>query len=33
VLVVDDTRQTDMHTAELLIPEPGACEVEMAVWS
>jgi hypothetical protein len=33
VLGVDDTRQTEMHIAELLIIEPGACEVEMAVWS
>jgi len=31
VLVFDDTRQAEMHTAELLIPEPGVCEVEMVV--
>ena len=28
---VNDIRQTEIHTAELLVPEPSAFEVEMAV--
>jgi hypothetical protein len=28
---VNDVRQTEMHTAEPLVPEPSAFEVEMAV--
>jgi len=27
---VDDVRQTEVHTAEPLLPEPSACKVEMA---
>jgi hypothetical protein len=27
---VKDVRQTETHTAETLVPEPGAFEVEMA---
>jgi hypothetical protein len=25
-----DVRQTEMHTAELLVPDPSPCEVEIA---
>jgi hypothetical protein len=28
---VNDFRQTDIHTAEPLVPEPSACEVELAI--
>jgi hypothetical protein len=28
---INDARQTEIHTAEPLVPEPGAFEVEMAV--
>ena len=28
---VNDVRQTEIHTAEPLVPEPSAFEVEMAV--
>ena len=28
---VDDIRQTEVHTAESLVPEPSASEVEMAI--
>jgi hypothetical protein len=28
---VSDVRQTEIHTAELLVPEQCACEIEMAV--
>jgi hypothetical protein len=28
---VNDIRQTDVHTAEPLVPEPNAFEVEMSV--
>jgi len=28
---VNDVRQTEIHTAELLVPEPSAFEVEMAI--
>jgi hypothetical protein len=28
---VKDVRQTEIHTAEPLVPEPSACEVEMAI--
>ena len=28
---VNDVRQTDIHTAELLVPEPRALEVELAI--
>jgi hypothetical protein len=28
---VHDVRQTEIHTAELLVPEPSAAEVEMAI--
>jgi hypothetical protein len=28
---VNDVRQTEVHTAEPLVPEPSACEVEMAI--
>jgi hypothetical protein len=31
VLVVNDVRQTDIHTAEALDPEPSSFEVEMAI--
>jgi hypothetical protein len=29
--VVNDVRQTEIHTAELLVPEPIAIEVELAI--
>jgi hypothetical protein len=28
---VNFVRQTEIHTAELLVPEPSACEIEMAI--
>jgi len=28
---VNDVRQTEMHTAEPLVPEPSASEVELAI--
>jgi hypothetical protein len=28
---VNDVRQTEIHTAEPLVPEPSAVEVEMAI--
>jgi hypothetical protein len=28
---VNDDRQTEIHTAEPLVPEPSGCEVEMAI--
>jgi len=28
---VNDVRQTEIHTAEPLVPEPSAFEVEMAI--
>jgi len=28
---VNNVRQTEIHTAEPLVPEPNACEVEMAI--
>jgi len=28
---VNDVRQTEIHTAEPLVPEPSVCEVELAV--
>ena len=28
---VNDVRQTEIHKAEPLVPEPSACEFEMAV--
>jgi len=28
---INDTRQTEVHTAELLIPEPSSFEVEIPV--
>jgi len=28
---VDDVRQTKIHTAEPLVPEPSAFEVELAI--
>jgi hypothetical protein len=28
---VNDVRQTEVHTAEPLVPEPSACEVELAI--
>ena len=28
---VNDVRQTEIHTAEPLVPEPSACEVELAI--
>jgi hypothetical protein len=28
---VNDVRQTEIHTAETLVPEPRAFEVEMAI--
>jgi hypothetical protein len=28
---VDDVRQTEIHTAEPLVPEPSTFEVEMAI--
>jgi len=28
---VNDVRQTEIHTAEPLVPEPSALEVEMAI--
>jgi len=28
---VNDVRQTEIHTAEPLVPEPSTCEVEMAI--
>jgi hypothetical protein len=31
VHVISDVRQTEIHTAELLAPEPSAFEVEMAI--
>jgi len=31
VLGVNDVRQTEMDTAELLVPEPSASEVESAI--
>jgi hypothetical protein len=31
VLGVNDIRQTEVHTAEHLLPEPSAFEVEMAI--
>ena len=31
VLGVNDVRQTEIHTAEALVPEPGAFEVEVAI--
>jgi len=31
ILWVSDVRQTEIHTAEPLLPEPGAFEVEMAI--
>jgi hypothetical protein len=27
---VNDVKQTEIHTAESLVPEPSACEVELA---
>jgi len=30
VHVVKDVRQAEIHTAELLVPEPSAAEVELA---
>jgi hypothetical protein len=27
----NDVKQTEIHTAEPLVPEPSACEVEMAI--
>jgi hypothetical protein len=29
--LVSDVRQTEIHTAEPLVPEPSAFEVEMAI--
>ena len=29
--LASDVRQTEIHTAEPLLPEPGAFEVEMAI--
>jgi len=29
--VVNDVRQTEMHTAEPLVPEPSPFEVEIAI--
>jgi len=31
VLGVNDVRQTEIHTAEALVPQPGAFEVEVAI--
>jgi hypothetical protein len=31
VLEVNNVRQTEIHTAEPLVPQPGAFEVEMAI--
>jgi hypothetical protein len=31
VHAVDDVRQTEVHTAEPLVPEPSAFQVEMAI--
>ena len=31
VQVVNDVRQIDIHTAEPLVPEPNAFEVELAI--
>jgi hypothetical protein len=31
VLEVNDVRQTEIHTAEPLVPQPRAFEVEMAI--
>jgi len=31
VLVVNDVRQTEIHTAEPLVPEPGAFKIETAI--
>jgi hypothetical protein len=31
VLVVNDVRQTEVHTAEPLVPEPSSFEFEMAI--
>jgi hypothetical protein len=28
---VNDVRQPELHTAQPLVPEPSACEVEMAI--
>jgi hypothetical protein len=28
---VNDVRQTEMHTAELLVPEPSVSEIELAI--
>jgi hypothetical protein len=28
---VSDVRQTDIHTAELLVPDPSSCEDEIAI--
>jgi hypothetical protein len=28
---VDDVRQREVHTAELLLSEPSACKVELAI--
>jgi hypothetical protein len=28
---VNDVRQTEIHTAEPLVPEPSDCEVELAI--
>ena len=28
---VNDVRQTEIHTAEPLVPEPSACEIEVAI--
>jgi len=28
---VNDVKQTDIHTVEPLVPEPSACEFEMAI--
>jgi hypothetical protein len=28
---VNDVRKTEIHTAEPLVPEPSACEVELAI--
>ena len=31
VLGVNDIKHTDIHTAELLVPEPNVFEVDMAI--
>jgi len=31
VFGVNDVRQTEIHTSELLVPEPNAFEIEMVI--